>query len=90
MWNYIDARDIAVACRLAIEKEGLGSIVMNLAADDNCMDIKSCDLMRAEYPDVTDIRTPIDEYQTLYSNEKAKNILGWKPVHFWRDNVPQG
>lgn len=89
MWNYIDARDIAVACRLAIEKDGLGSIVMNLAADDNCMDIKSCDLMKAEYPNVTDIRTPIDEYQTLYSNEKAKKILGWKPVHFWRENVPQ-
>jgi len=89
MWNYIDARDIAVACRLAIEKDGLGSIIMNLAADDNSMDIKSCDLMKAEYPNVTDIRTPIDEYQTLYSNEKAKKVLGWKPVHCWRDNVSQ-
>lgn len=89
MWNYIDARDIAVACRLAVEKEGLGSVVMNLAADDNCMEIKSCDLIKTVYPNVTDIRTPIDEYQSLYSNKKAKKILGWKPVHFWRDNVPQ-
>jgi nucleoside-diphosphate-sugar epimerase len=88
MWNYIDARDIAAACRLGIEKDGLGAAIMNIAADDNCMDIKSRDLMRAGYPGVTDIRSPIDDYQTLYSNEKAKRVLGWKPVHFWRDNVP--
>jgi nucleoside-diphosphate-sugar epimerase len=89
MWNYIDARDIATACRLAIEKDGLGSVVMNLAADDNCMEVKSCDLMKAEYPDVTDVRSPIDGYQSLYSSERAKQLLGWKPVHFWRGNVPK-
>ena len=88
MWNYIDARDVASACRLAIEKDGLGSVVMNLAASDNCMEIKSCDLMKEVYPEVTDIRSPIDEYQTLYSIERAKTMLGWEPVHFWRDNVP--
>jgi hypothetical protein len=43
--------------------------------------------MKAEYPDVTDIRSPIDEYQTLYSNKKAKEVLGWQPIHKWRDNV---
>jgi nucleoside-diphosphate-sugar epimerase len=89
VWNYIDARDIAAACRLAIEKDGLGSIVLNLAADDNCMDIRSCDLVKAEFPNVKDIRSAIDEYQTLYSNAKAKKVLGWQPVHFWRDNVPK-
>ena len=88
MWNYIDARDIAVACRLAVEKDGLGSVVMNLAADNNCMDIKSCELIKAGFPNVTDIRSPIDEYQTLYSNQKAKDVLGWSPIHSWRDNVP--
>ena len=87
MWNYIDARDIATACRLAVEKDDLGSIVLNLAADDNCTQIKSCDLMKAVYPGVTDIRSPIDGFQTLYSNEKAKRVLGWEPVHKWRDNV---
>ncbi|GHV91333.1 nucleoside-diphosphate-sugar epimerase [Spirochaetia bacterium] len=87
LWSYIDARDIASACRLAIETDGLGSMAMNLAADDTSMDIKSCDLIKAEYPDVTDIRGPIDQYQTLLSNARAKKFLGWKPVHFWRANV---
>jgi nucleoside-diphosphate-sugar epimerase len=87
LWSYIDARDIASACRLAIEKDGLGSAAINLAADDTSMDIKSADLMRAEFPDVRDIRIPLDNYHTLLSNERAKKLLGWKPVHRWRDNV---
>jgi nucleoside-diphosphate-sugar epimerase len=51
------------------------------------MDVKSIDLMRAEFPGVKDIRVPLDNYHTLLSNEKAKKLLGWKPVHYWRDNV---
>jgi nucleoside-diphosphate-sugar epimerase len=87
LWSYIDARDIASACRLAVEKDGLGSTALNLAADDTSMDIKSIDLLKAEYPGLTDIRGPVDQYQTLLSNEKAKKLLGWQPVHRWRDNV---
>lgn len=87
VWSYIDARDIASACRLAIEKDGLGATVMNLAADETSTDIKSKDLLRAEFPEVKDIRSNIDEYQTLLSNNKAKKLLGWKPEHCWRDYV---
>lgn len=88
LWSYIDARDIAAACRLAIEADGLGSIALNLAADDTSMDIKSSELMKAEFPEVKDIRVPLDNYHTLLSNEKAKKVLNWQPVHCWRDNIP--
>jgi nucleoside-diphosphate-sugar epimerase len=87
LWSYIDARDIAAACRLAVEKDGLGVQVLNLAADDTSMDITSTDLLKAEFPGVTDVRSPIDGYQTLLSNAKAKKVLGWKPVHFWREEL---
>jgi nucleoside-diphosphate-sugar epimerase len=87
LWSYIDTRDIASACELAILKDGLGSIKLNLAADDTSMDITTGELLKAEYPGLTDIRCPVDAYHTLLSNRKAKEILGWKPVHFWRDNV---
>jgi nucleoside-diphosphate-sugar epimerase len=89
LWSYVDARDIASACRLAIEAEGLGSVALNLAADDTRMDIKSSELMRSEFPQVADIRVPLDNYHTLLSNEKAKKLLGWQPVHRWRDNMPK-
>jgi len=87
VWSYIDARDIASACRLAIEKDGLGAQVLNISADDNCTTLTSAELMKHGFPEVTDIRAPIDGYQTLLSNEKIKKVLGWKPEHFWRDNV---
>jgi len=88
VWSYIDARDIATACRLSIEKDGLGVQIFNVAADDNCTTLTSAELMKHGFPEVTDIRSPIDGHQTLLSNEKIKKMLGWKPVHFWRDNVP--
>ncbi|WP_407270200.1 NAD-dependent epimerase/dehydratase family protein [Radiobacillus sp. PE A8.2] len=86
MWSYIDARDAASAYRLAVEKDGLGAVALNVAADDTSMDIKSEDLMKEIYPEV-EIRGPLGDYETLFSNKKAKKLLDWKPVHKWRDYV---
>ncbi|MCL1987973.1 MAG: NAD(P)-dependent oxidoreductase [Firmicutes bacterium] len=87
LWNYIDARDIATACQLAIEVDGLSAEIMNLGADDTCQDIKSIDLVKAEFPNLTDIRSDLDQYQPIYCNKKAKKMLGWQPTHFWRDCI---
>ena len=87
LWSYIDARDVATACRLAIEKDGLGVQVLNIAADDNCTTLTSTELMKHGFPEVTDIRGPIDGHQTLLCTKKIKEVLGWRPEHFWRDNV---
>jgi nucleoside-diphosphate-sugar epimerase len=84
LWSYIDARDVASACRLAIEKDNLGAVVLNIAADDTSMDIKSKELMAEHYPNVTDFRAPLDGYETLLSNKKAKELLDWTPKYFWR------
>lgn len=87
LWNYIDARDAASACILAIESEGLGAVNLNIVSNDNAMDIKSRDLMKAQFPDVIDFRTALEGYETLISNDKAKAQLNWEPVNYWRDNV---
>jgi nucleoside-diphosphate-sugar epimerase len=87
LWSYIDARDVATACRLGIEKDGLGAVVLNVAADDTSMNIPSNELMTIAYPDVKDFREPIGTFDTLLSNKKAKKILDWQPIHFWRDYV---
>lgn len=87
LWSYIDARDAATAYRLAIEKDGLGAAVLNIAADDSSMDILSRDLMAERYPDVTDFRETLTGYETLLANTRAKELLGWKPIHRWRDHV---
>ncbi|MCT2195292.1 NAD(P)-dependent oxidoreductase [Paenibacillus sp. p3-SID1389] len=87
LWSYIDTRDAATACRLAVEADGLGAVALNIAADDSSMAIRSRELMAARFPGVTDFRAPLEGHKTLLSNEKAKQLLGWQPVHFWRDEV---
>ncbi|MCI3923814.1 NAD(P)-dependent oxidoreductase [Paenibacillus sp. TRM 82003] len=87
LWSYIDARDAGVACRLAVEAEGLGSVALNLANDETSMDIPTRELLAARYPGVTDIRTPLEGYETLLDSSKAKRLLGWQPQHRWRDYV---
>lgn len=87
LWSYIDSRDAASACRMAVEAEGLGAVSLNIAADVTSMDIRSRDLMEARYPEVSDFRAPLDGYETLLSNEKAKKLLNWQPIHMWRNYV---
>ncbi|WP_067932361.1 NAD-dependent epimerase/dehydratase family protein [Alicyclobacillus kakegawensis] len=87
LWSYIDTRDAAVAYRLAVEADGLGSMRLNIAADDTSMDIPSRELMAVSYPDVRDFRAPLEGYETLLDNRRAKQVLGWQPVHRWRDYV---
>ncbi|WP_054024054.1 NAD-dependent epimerase/dehydratase family protein [Bacillus sp. FJAT-28004] len=87
LWSYIDTRDAAEACQLAIEAEGLGSVAINLAADDSSMALPSRALMAARFPEVNDFRKPLEGHETLLSNEKAKRLLNWMPRHAWRDYV---
>ncbi|WP_077624522.1 NAD-dependent epimerase/dehydratase family protein [Sediminibacillus massiliensis] len=86
LWSYIDTRDIASACMKAIEKDGLGAVAVNLAADETSMDIESRELMAKRFPNV-EIRGSVEGYQTLLNNRKAKELLDWNPVHRWRDYV---
>ncbi|GMK37248.1 nucleoside-diphosphate-sugar epimerase [Paenibacillus sp. CCS19] len=89
LWSYIDTRDAAEACRLAIETDGLGSVAINLASDETSMNVKSRDLMAARYPEVTDFRAPLEGFETLLNNSLAKQLLGWEPKYRWREQLNQ-
>ncbi len=45
------------------------------------MNIKNDSLMKANFPEVTDIRVPLDNYDTLLSNKRAKELLDWEPLY---------
>lgn len=87
LWSYIDTRDAATAYRLAVETDGLGSVPLCIAADDSSMDMESMQLMETCFPEVKDFRSDLSGFQSLLSNEKAKKLLNWKPVHQWRNYV---
>jgi nucleoside-diphosphate-sugar epimerase len=78
LWSYIDARDVASACRLAIETDGLGAVALNLAADDSSSNLPTQELVNRYLPGVSDIRRPLEGRISLLSSEKAKQLLGWQ------------
>jgi nucleoside-diphosphate-sugar epimerase len=78
LWSYIDARDVASACRLALEKEGLGAQALNLAAADSSSDRPTAELVAQYLPNVQELRAPLEGRISLLSSAKARELLGWE------------
>jgi len=86
LWGYVDARDVAQSCRLALDDGRDGADVFIVAAADTCMNRPSRDLMAEIYPHV-ELRGEIGEFETLLSIGKARRVLGYDPRFSWRDHV---
>ncbi len=87
LWGYIDVRDAAAACRLALDAPVAGAQSFIIAAADTVMDRPSADLLREVFPDVP-LRGEVGEYDTLLSIAKARATLGFAPRHSWREQLP--
>ncbi|MFI6595705.1 NAD-dependent epimerase/dehydratase family protein [Nonomuraea sp. NPDC050536] len=87
LWGYIDHRDVATSCRLALEAPVTGARSFVIAAADTIMNRPSADLMAEVYPGVP-IRGDLPEYGTLLSIARARAELGFVPAHSWRDHIP--
>jgi nucleoside-diphosphate-sugar epimerase len=86
LWGYVDARDVAQSCRLALEAD-VGAEHFIVAAADTVMNRPSSELMAEVYPSVPYTPTA-GEFDTLLSIEKARRLLGFEPRWSWRDHTP--
>jgi len=84
--GYVDVRDAAYACRLGVERQGLGSEIVNITAADSLSSLLTRELIRHHYPEV-DVRTPLEGTVSAWSIEKAERLLGYHPRHSWRDET---
>ncbi len=82
-WSYVDARDLGQITHLAVEKDGLGYQVFNAVNDDTSSGLPTRDLLQRFYPNV-EVRGELGEFETLLSNRKARDMLGFRPEHGWR------
>ncbi|MDR7222347.1 NAD(P)-dependent oxidoreductase [Aminobacter aminovorans] len=87
-WSYIDARDLGQITDLAIKKDGLGYQVFNAANDDTSSDLPTKELLEKFYPDVP-LKHELGKFETLLSNRKAREVLGFRSQHSWRKYVLQ-
>jgi nucleoside-diphosphate-sugar epimerase len=86
LWGYIDQRDAAMACRLALEADVRGSSAYIIAAADTVMDRPSAELLREVFPD-TPLTRDVGEHGTLLAIDRAREVLGFTPRHSWQQHV---
>jgi nucleoside-diphosphate-sugar epimerase len=86
LWGYVDARDVAQACRLALDADVGGAEVFIVAAADTVMSRPNRELMAEVYPGV-ELRGDVGEHDTLLSIENARRVLGYEPRYSWRSGV---
>jgi len=83
LWGYIDARDVAQACLLAMESKLKGAENFIIAADDTVMNEDNKSLLDKVFPNIN-IQEDVGKNKTLLSNKKAKRILGFNPEYSWK------
>lgn len=86
LWGYIDARDLAQACRKALEAKLSGANAYIIAANDTVMMRSSAELMEEVFPEVP-LRRALEGRETLLSNGRAKADFGFEPQWSWQEIV---
>jgi nucleoside-diphosphate-sugar epimerase len=86
VWSYVDARDVAQSCRLALSAPISGADVFIIAAGDTVMDRPNAELVAECFPGAL-LREGTGEHASLLSIEKARRVLGYAPEYSWRDIV---
>jgi nucleoside-diphosphate-sugar epimerase len=89
LWGYVDERDVAASCRLALEAPAetvAGNPAFIIAAADTVMNRPSAELLAEVFPGVR-LTREVGEFGTLLAIDRARKVLGFEPRHSWRDHV---
>ena len=85
-WSYIDARDLGEIVRLCLMKDGLGFQVFNAVNDTITLDTPTREALEMLCPNVP-ITREMGEFEAPLSNRKAREVLGFREKHDWRQYV---
>ncbi|MGH7818037.1 MAG: NAD-dependent epimerase/dehydratase family protein [Candidatus Binatia bacterium] len=84
-WTYIDARDAAATCRLALEAKFTGHEAFIASAPRNCMIQPTLALVKEYLPKGAKIKKVSGTHWSCVDSSKARRMLGFKPEHVWQD-----
>jgi nucleoside-diphosphate-sugar epimerase len=82
-WAYIDGRDAAIACRLAMEAEFAGHEVMIVAAPTSSMREPTVELIEKHLGQGVPVKTTGAGNWSGVSSAKAEKLLGFKARYGW-------
>ena len=83
-WSYIDARDLGEIVHLCLQKDGLGFEVFNATNDTATLNEPTADFLKRHFPKTPITRT-LGEREAPLSNRKAREVLGFREAHDWRN-----
>ena len=89
IFAYIDARDLGQIVDRCLSTDGLGWRVFNAANDDPSVGLTTAEIV-ARYYDGVPVKGALGEYETLYSNRRIREELGFVQAHRWRDEIDAG
>ena len=78
-WSYIDVRDAATACCLALEASFEGHQTFNICAPATYLTTPTAALLERHLPDVPRVAFPAVENYCCYASDKARATLGFNP-----------
>ncbi|WP_432497929.1 NAD-dependent epimerase/dehydratase family protein [Kineococcus gypseus] len=84
IFAYIDTRDLGQMTLRALQTDGLGFQVFNVANADTSVAASTQELIDTFY-DGVEVRREMGPHETFYSIDKARELLGYEPQHSWRD-----
>ncbi|MGP9807868.1 NAD-dependent epimerase/dehydratase family protein [Halomonas sp. AOP12-C2-37] len=87
IFAYIDARDLGQMVDCCLKTDGLGYEVFNVANNDLSVGLTNAQVIERFYPNVP-LRREMGEFETFYSNDKARRLVGFAPTYSWRDALP--
>jgi len=87
LWGYVDRRDAARACRLALETAEewpYGFVPINIVAADALTERSVVELLAEHAPEI-EVRGPLAPRGGAFAIDRAADLIGWVPEHSWRD-----
>ncbi|MGI4896925.1 MAG: NAD-dependent epimerase/dehydratase family protein [Janthinobacterium lividum] len=84
VFAYIDTRDLGQMTLRALETDGLGFEIFNVANADMSVAATTREIIDTFYAGV-EVRREMGRDETFYSIDKARDLLGYAPRHSWRD-----
>ncbi len=84
-WSYIDARDAACACRLALEAAVRGHEIFFVAAPTSTMRQPTDEIMRLYLPGVKKARQDLNGNWSGVNSTRAQELLGFEAKHVWEN-----
>jgi nucleoside-diphosphate-sugar epimerase len=84
-WSYIDVRDVAGACRAALEGDSRGHEVFLIAAADTCLDTPLREAIERRYGQGATYAPGFGDFQSAFDCSKIDRFFGWRPRYSWRN-----